>query len=156
MTSPPKELYFEDYPVGQVVQYGQYPITAEEIIEFASRYDPQPFHIDEDLAKDSPFGGLIASGWMTGSVMMRLMVDHYISVASSMGSPGLDEIRWLAPVRPGDVLSVRSTVLDARTSRSKPDRGMIWTAHEVLNQNGDVVMSVKGMGIYRRREAADT
>ncbi|MEZ5658519.1 MAG: MaoC family dehydratase [Burkholderiaceae bacterium] len=154
MTIAPKDRYFEDYRVGEVMQYGQYRITAEEIIEFASRYDPQPFHLDEQAGRDSHFGGLVASGWMTGSVMMRMMTDHYLSRVASMGSPGLDEIRWLAPVRPGDVLCVRSTVLDARASRSKPDRGVIWSEHQVLNQNGEVVMTVKGMGMYRRRGAA--
>ena len=154
MTIAPKDRYFEDYLVGEVMQYGQYRITAEEIIEFASRYDPQPFHLDEQAGRESHFGGLVASGWMTGSVMMRMMTDHYLSRVASMGSPGLDEIRWLAPVRPGDVLSVRSTVLDARASRSKPDRGVIWSEHQVLNQTGEVVMTVKGMGMYRRRGAA--
>jgi acyl dehydratase len=151
MAIEPKERFFDDYPVGEVLEYGQYPVTAEEIVEFAGRYDPQPFHLDESAGRESHFGGLVASGWMTGSVMMRMMVDHYISRVASMGSPGLDEIRWLAPVRPGDVLSVRSTVVDARPSRSKPDRGVIWSEHEVLNQHREVVMRVKGMGMYRRR-----
>ncbi|MEZ5653407.1 MAG: MaoC family dehydratase [Burkholderiaceae bacterium] len=153
MPPAPKDRYFEDYTVGEVLEYGHYPVTAEEIVEFATRYDPQRFHLDEQAGRESHFGGLVASGWMTGAAMMRMMVDHYISQVASMGSPGLDEIRWLAPVRPGDVLSVRSTVTDARGSRSKPDRGVIWTEHQVLNQRREVVMSVKGMGMYRRRPA---
>lgn len=151
MSKDPRERYFEDYPVGEVIEFGRYPVTAEEIVRFASQYDPQPFHLDEAAGRASHFGGLVASGWMTGSVLMRMLVDHYVSRRSSMGSPGLDEIRWLAPVRPGDVLSVRSTVLDARASQSKPDRGVVWSQHEVLNQDRVVVMRVKGMGMYRRR-----
>jgi acyl dehydratase len=151
MSIPVKQRYFEDYSVGEVMQYGDYLITEEEIITFASRYDPQAFHIDPVAAKDSSFGGLVASGWMTGSITMRLMVEHFISPVSSMGSPGLDDIRWLRPVRPGDRLSVRTTVLEARRSQSKPDRGVIQVLWETLNQQGDLVMSMKGYGMYRCR-----
>ena len=147
------ERYFEDYTVGTTDQFGAYEITEREIIDFARRYDPQPFHIDPQAARESSFGGLVASGWMTGAVMMRMMVDHYISRAASMGSPGLDQIRWVRPVRAGDVLHVRITVTAAKRSQSKPDRGVIWFDNEVADQHGEVVMTCKGMGMYRCRGA---
>ena len=130
------------------------PVTEEEILAFARRYDPQPFHVDAKAAGDSIYGGLIASGWMTASLAMRMMVDHYISVPASMGSPGMDELRWLQPVRPGDRLHMQVTVLEARPSQSKPDRGAILFLWEVLNQNAQTVMTLKGWGLYRRRPQA--
>jgi acyl dehydratase len=151
MTIPLKERYFEDYQAGEVLEFGSYTITQDEIIEFAQRYDPQPFHTDPKAAADSIFGGLIASGWLTGSVMMRLMVDHYISPLASLGSPGIDEVRWLKPVRPGDTLRVRVTVIDSRRSQSKPDRGVVYAQQEAINQDGETVMSIKGMALYRCR-----
>ena len=151
MTVPIKERHFEDYQVGDVLEYGDYPVTEEEILEFAGRFDPQPFHTDPQAARDSIYGGLIASGWMTAAVLMRMMVDHFISPASSMGSPGIDELRWLRPVRPGDRLRVRSTVLETRRSQTKPDRGAIQVLDETVNQDGEVVMSMKGWGLYRCR-----
>ncbi len=155
MTVAHKERFFEDYRVGEVVEFGDYPITKEEIVEFAQRYDPQAFHTDEAAAAQSNYGGLIASGWMTGAVMMRMLVDHFVSRTSSMGSPGVDELRWLRPVRPGDRLRVRVTVLEARRSQTKPDRGAILSLDEVINQDGEVVMSVKAWGIYRARSTPD-
>ena len=154
MSVPHRERYFEDYAAGEVVEFGDYLITEEEVIEFAQRYDPQPFHVDKAAAAQSIYGGIIASGWMTGSVMMRLLVDHFISAVSSMGSPGIDELRWHKPVRPGDRLRVRVTVIETRRSQSKPDRGLIHVLQEAINQDGDTVMSVKGMGLYRCRTAA--
>lgn len=152
MSTPAAERFFEDYTVGMVDEFGAYEVTEQEIVEFARRYDPQPFHIDPEAARASVFGGLIGSGWMTGSIMMRLMVDHYISRTASMGSPGLDEIRWVRPVRAGDVLRVRITVTGAKRSASKPDRGVIWFENVVLDaRSGDVVMTCKGMGMYRCR-----
>lgn len=151
MTTPFKERYFEDYAVGEVVEFGDYPITREEIVEFASRYDPQPFHVDEQAATQSNYGGLIASGWMTAGVMMRMLVEHFVSRVASMGSPGVDELRWLRPVRPGDRLRVRVTVLEVRRSQTKPDRGAVLSLDEVVNQDDEVVMSVKGWGLYRAR-----
>ena len=147
------ERYFEDYAAGAVDEFGAYPITEQEIVEFARRYDPQPFHIDPEAARSSIYGGLIASGWMTCSVMMRMLVDHYISRAASLGSPGLDEIRWIKPVRAGDVLRVRVTITGTKRSTSKPDRGTIWMTDEVLNQHGETVMTCKAMGMYRCRQA---
>ena len=154
MSVPIKERYFEDYKVGESFEYGDYTVTEAEIIEFATRYDPQSFHVDPVAARDSVFGGLIASGWMTGSVMMRMAVDHLISPVSSMGSPGIDQLRWLRPVRPGDRLRVRATVLASKRSQTKPDRGVIELLQEAINQDDEVVMSIRGWGMYRCRTAA--
>jgi acyl dehydratase len=147
-----KERYFEDYLPGASAEFGSVKVEEADIIEFAKRYDPQEFHIDPAAAAHGPFGGLIASGWHTGALMMRMLVDNYLSKVSSLGSPGIDELRWLRPVRPGDMLHLRATVLETKRSRSKPDRGMVRTLTEVLNQNGEVVMSVKAMTLIRCRE----
>ena len=120
MTVPIKERYFEDYRAGEVLVVGDHEVTREEIVAFASRYDPQSFHLDDDAGRESIYGGLIASGWMTCSVVMRLLVEHVISPVSSMGSPGVDELRWLRPVRPGDRLRARVTVLETLRSSSRP------------------------------------
>jgi acyl dehydratase len=154
MQVPLKERYFEDYTVGEVHEFGDYLITREEIVEFASKYDPQSFHLDEEAARKSIYGGLIASGWMTAGVLMRMLVDHFISPLSSMGSPGIDELRWIKPVRPGDRLRTRVEIVAARRSRSKPDRGVINFHQQVFNQNGEVVLSMRGMGMYRCRSQA--
>lgn len=154
MTVPYKERFLEDYQVGEVAEFGDYLVTEEEIIDFARRYDPQPFHIDRQAAAESIYGDLIASGWMTGSIMMRLMVDHFVSAASSMGSPGVDEVRWLKPVRAGDRLRLRVTTIDARRSQSKPDRGVVQVLQEMLNQNGETVMSLRGMSLSKCRTPA--
>ncbi len=148
---PFEQRWFEDYRVGEIAEFGDHLVTEAEILEFAKRYDPQPFHIDPQAARQSIYGGLIASGWMTASCAMRMLVDHYISPIASMGSPGVDELRWLAPVRPGDRLRMRVTVMASRPSQSKPDRGMVQFLQEVLNQNAETVMSLKGWGMYRRR-----
>ena len=150
-TLPPGDRYFEDYAPGAVFEYGDIQVTEAAIIEFARRYDPQYLHIDRDAAADGPFGGLIASGWHSVALMMRLLVDRFLPKAASLSSPGIDELRWLKPVRPGDVLRLRVTVLDATPSRSRPDRGVVCTLIEVLNQDRDVVMSLKPMNIFRRR-----
>lgn len=152
MTLPFKERYFEDYVVGETLRYGDYLMTEEEIIGFAKRYDPQVFHIDPEAARRSSFGGLAASGWHTASATMRMLVDHLIPPKASMGSPGIDELRWLKPVRPGDRLRVRSTIIATKRSRSKPDRGIVHVRHETLNQHDEVVMSFTGMAMYRCRE----
>jgi len=149
---PYKQRYFEDYPVGEITEFGDYPVTEQEIVDFAKRYDPQPFHTDPAAARDSHFGGLIGSGWMTASAAMRMMVDHYISPLSSMGSPGIDELRWLRPVRPGDRLRMRVTVVESRRSQSKPDRGMLRFAWEMVNQDNTPVMTMNGWGMYRARD----
>ncbi len=151
MSVPIKERYFEDYQAGEVLEGGHHLVTREEIVAFASRYDPQPFHLDDAAGRDSIYGGLIASGWMTCSIVMRMLVDHVMSAVSSMGSPGIDELRWLRPVRPGDRLRVRVTVTEAHRSSSRPDRGIIRLHQEALNQHDEVVLSMRGMGMYKCR-----
>ncbi|QOT77573.1 MaoC family dehydratase [Cupriavidus basilensis] len=146
-------LYFEDFAVGSKRDLGSHLVTEEEILAFARQYDPQPFHIDKEAAQKSIYKNLISSGWMTCSIMMRLLVDNMTSKAASMGSPGVDEIRWLKPVYAGDTLSVSLVVLDARASSSKPDRGVVHTQWEATNQRGELVCTVKGMGMYGRRPA---
>ena len=126
-------------------------MSRDEIVAFAREFDPQPFHLDEAAAARTIFGGLLASGWHTGSILMRLMWDTFLRDAASLGSPGVDEIRWLQPVRPGDTLRARFTVVEAVPSRSKPDRGVVRSLSEVLNQRGEVVMTVRGMGMFSRR-----
>lgn len=148
---PPLERYFEDYRAGEIFEFGARLITAEEIIQFASLYDPQAFHLDDEAAKKTHFGRLAASGWMTASVVMRMMVDNYISRVSSLGSPGIDELRWSKPVHPGDILRVRVTILETRVSKSKPDRGLLYGLNEAFNQNDELVMSYKGWGFYKAR-----
>jgi acyl dehydratase len=152
LAAPVGQRYFEDYIPGAVCVYGEIAITAEAIVEFARRYDPQPIHADPDAATRGPFGGLIASGWHTIALVMRLLVERYLSHVAAIVSPGIDELRWALPVRPGDVLSVRVTVLEATPSRSKPDRGLVRTFIEALNQRGEVVMSMRAMNFIRRRE----
>lgn len=153
LTTPLQDRYFEDYRVGGSDEFGRIAVEEEEVMAFGRRFDPQPFHIDPVAAEQSVFGGLIASGWHTAGLMMRLLVEHYLSPTASLGSPGIDELRWLKPVRPGDVLSVRVTVLEATRSRSKPDRGIVRTQVEVLNQRREVVMSMKGINLLRCRAA---
>jgi len=151
MDQPMDKLYLDDFKPGDVIECGSVTITEPEIVEFATKYDPQSFHVDAEAAKESFFGGLIASGWQTASLAMRLLVDGYIHRSASMGSPGVDELRWLKPVRPGDTLTVRVNVEEVRPSTSKPDRGVLRSTTEVLNQHGEVVMTMKGMGMFKRR-----
>ena len=148
---PVEDRYFEDYPPGAVYEYGETQVSAEEIVEFARRYDPQDMHVDAEAAARGRFGGLVASGWHTAAVTMRLVVDNFLPKAASLASPGIDELRWLHPVRPEDGLRIRVSVLEATPSRSKPDRGTVRTLVEVLNQDGTVVMSMKPMNIIARR-----
>jgi len=143
--------YFEDFEVGKVIEVGRCTVSEEEIIEFATRFDPQPFHVDREAAANSIYGGIIASGWHTCSMMMRLMVDGFLKNSSSMGSPGLDEIRWLKPVRGGDTLTVTTTALETRPSGSKPDRGVVFTQWTATNQHGETVATVKGRALFGRR-----
>jgi acyl dehydratase len=143
--------YWEDFQPGQVTEIGPVEVTEEEILEFARRYDPQPFHVDPDAAKQSPFGGLIASGWHTTALFMGMFVRRILLDSASLGSPGIDGIRWLAPVRPGDTLTGRVTVDDVQPSSSSPGRGTVFTTSEVLNQDGTVVMTLKARGFFARR-----
>ncbi len=148
---PIDDRYFEDYVEGAVHRCGSIAVEADEIVAFAKRYDPQSFHTDPEAAKRSPFGGLIASGWHTCGLMMRLYAQHYLTQVASLASPGLDELRWLKPVRPGDTLSVRVTVLKAAPSKSKPDRGAVTSFIEVFNQADEAVMTMKAVNIIKRR-----
>ena len=142
--------YLEEFVPGAVYQAGSVRLTEAEIVEFAARYDPQPFHVDADAARASIYGGLIASGWQTVAVTMRLLVDHVFNESASMGSPGVDELRWLLPVRPGDTLSPRVIVLETRPSRSRPDRGVLRFRVEVDNQDGELAMSMVGAAFIAR------
>ena len=128
--------YFEDYVPGASYECGSVSFDQAGIVAFGKEFDPQPFHVDPVAAADSPYGGLIASGWHTASAVMRVLVENYLSAESSLGSPGLDEIRWPHPVRPGDTLRIRATVVEARRSLSKPDRGIVKTLIEALNAEG--------------------
>lgn len=152
--APEADLYFEDYVPGSVHEFGPAVVGEAEIVEFARRYDPQPIHTDPQWARGGPFGGLIASGWHTAAIMMRLLVDQYLPPAASLGSPGIDELRWLRPVRPGDELRVRVTVIEARPSRSKPDRGLLRSRIEVLEAGGSAVMTLTALNMIRRRPDA--
>jgi acyl dehydratase len=145
------ERYFEDYEPGAGFTAGAIAVSEAEIIDFARRYDPQPMHTDPEAAASGRFGGLIASGWHTASLMMRLFATNFLSPQSSVASPGIDELRWLRPVRPGDILSLRMTVLDARPSRSRPGEGVVRSLVEVLNQRGEVVMSLKPISLIACR-----
>jgi acyl dehydratase len=146
--------HFEDFRVGEIVTLGSVTIGQEEIIAFARQFDPQPFHTDPEAAKESAFGGLIASGWHTIALYMRLLVDGMISaMAESQGSPGVDKIEWLKPVRPGDTLSGRVTILELIASKSRPDRGTIRTLGEMVNQKGETVLTMRGIGFFGRRPA---
>ena len=144
-TVPVEERYFEDYVAGSVHEFGSIAVEQDEVISFAQRFDPQVFHTDPELAKSTIFGGLIASGWHTAGLMMRLFADHYLSKVASLGSPGVDELRWKVPVRPIDELSIRVTVRETKRSRSKPDRGIVHSFIEVTNQKREVVMTMKAM-----------
>jgi acyl dehydratase len=152
---PSAERYFEDYPAGHVYEFGSVVMTQEEILDFARKYDPQYFHTDPEGAVQSRFGGLIASGWHTIGVTMRLLVEHYLSHTAAMASPGIDELRWLVPVRPGDTLRARVTKVEAKPSRTKTDRGMVIAKIEALNQRDEVVMSMIGLCIVARRPEAE-
>jgi acyl dehydratase len=152
---PRDDRYFEDYLPGAVYEYGYLTVSEAEILEFARRFDPQPIHTDPGFASTGPFGGLIASGWHTASMMMRLFVDHYLSRVASLASPGIDELRWQAPVRPGDQLRLRATIVEARLSRSRADRGLVRTQGELINQDDRTVLSLVAMNLLGRREPAD-
>jgi acyl dehydratase len=144
--------YFEDFEVGEVTEIGPIGVSDAEIVEFAERYDPQPFHIDPEAAKSSPFGGLIASGWHTTALFMGMFVRGILLDSASLGSPGVEEIRWTAPVRPGDSLTGRVTVTDVQPSQTNPKRGTVFTTSEVFNQDGERVMTLKARGFFARRD----
>jgi acyl dehydratase len=145
--------YFEDFAAGQTFELGSHEFSADDMIRFAREYDPQPMHVDPERARQSIYGGLIASGWHTGGAYMRLLVDNLLGQTESLGSPGLENLRWLKPVRPGDVLSARFTVLESRLSESRPDRGIVRSRGEMINQRGEVVMSIEAVNFFARRPA---
>lgn len=149
MSAP--RMYFEDFFPGQQLELGSRTLSEEEIIRFATDFDPQPFHIDREAAKESIFGELVASGWHTCSTIMRIVVDSVLGNSSSLGSPGVDKIRWMLPVKPGDTLSVRYFTTQVKGSASRPDRGVVWSVWEARNQEGQLVCTIDGMGMYGRR-----
>ncbi len=147
--------YLEDFPVGVRRRLGSKLVDEDEVIRFATEFDPQPFHVDKEAAAQSFYGGVIASGWHTCSMTMRIMVDNYLIDAAALGSPGIDELRWLRPVRPGDTLTVYSTVQEMVPSKSKPDRGVLTTLSEVENQTGEIVMTMRGKTMMKKRPSGN-
>ena len=145
------EIYWEDFKVGDTELMGEKRVDKDEVIAFATAYDPQPFHVDEEAARKSFFGGLIASGWHTCGMVMRMMCDSYLNQSASLGSPGVDNVRWLKPVRPGDTIRATRQVLETRASSSKPDIGIVKSRWDVHNQKGELVMTMEGIGMFRRR-----
>jgi len=153
--SPDRERYFEDYVEGSTYELGKIRINREEMIEYAKQFDPQDMHIDEAKANAGPFKGLIASGWFTGSVFTRLYSVHYLSNVSSMASPGFDDLKWNAPVRAGDLLKCCVMIKEVKRSRSKPDRGIVKTFCEIVNQDEVVVMSINAVNMIACRSSKD-
>ena len=143
--------FWEDFKVGEIEQIGGKKVERNEVIDFARQFDPQPFHVDESAAKSSMYGGLIASGWHTCAMVMRMMCDAYLVKSASVGSPGIDNLKWLKPVRPGDTIHARRTTLESRTSKSRPEIGIVRNLWEVFNQDGELVMTMEGYGMFRRR-----
>jgi acyl dehydratase len=152
--APIDDRYFEDYTPGAVYEYGHLTVTEEEIVAFARQFDPQPIHIDRAYADAGPFGGLIASGWHSAGLLMRLFAGHFLSRVASLASPGIDELRWAVPLRPGDTVRLRTTITETRPSRSKPDRGLVLTTAELLNQDDQCPVSMHPINILRRRSPA--
>lgn len=147
-------LYWEDFEVGQRSVFGAETVTREEMLAFARQFDPQPWHTDEQLAADGWHGGLIASGWLTGALCMRMLVRHILNRSSSMGSPGVESVRWLKPVRPGDMLHLRLETLSRQVHPRRPELGFVNNHFEVLNQHNEVVMSMRSTGMFLLREPA--
>jgi acyl dehydratase len=145
--------YWEDFKAGEVEQIGGKTVGRDEIVAFARQFDPQPFHVDEKAAAESMYGGLIASGWHTCALVMRMMCDAYLLRSASVGSPGIDNLKWLKPVRPGDTIRAQRTTLDTRASKSRPDVGIVRNLWEVFNQDGVLVMTMEGYGMFKRRDA---
>jgi len=149
---PANRQFFEDIKAGQGYEFGTITVSEKDIIDFAREFDPQDFHLDPTKAACGPFGGIVASGWHTTGVVMRLYVDHYLSHVANLGSPGVEDIRWQNPLRPGDTLRIRVTILEARPSRSKPDRGIIRVHVEAINQIGNLVLSMIVVSFMGRRQ----
>ncbi len=148
------KYYWEDLAAGSVLDLGTVTLTAEEIKTFARQFDPQPFHVDEEAAQHSIFGALCASGWHTCALAMRLTVENFLVEAASMGSPGLENLRWLKPVYAGDTLRLKQTIAESRALRSRPDTGLLRSVWEMFNQHGEKVMQMEGYGMFRRRHPA--
>jgi acyl dehydratase len=147
-------IYFEDIEVGSTTRFGAYHVTRDEVIDFARRYDPQPFHLSDEAAAKTHFGRIAASGWHSCAMMMRMLVDHMTETKQAgLGSPGIDELRWLKPVYPGDTLRMESEILEKTASRSRPDMGSYKTATTVFNQHDEPVMTLRSIGLIRRRPA---
>ncbi|WP_413992629.1 MaoC family dehydratase [Labrys okinawensis] len=146
-------LHFEDFPVGEVVTYGSYKLTREAMLAFAREYDPQPFHLDEEAARDTLLNGLAASGWHACAIMMRLNCDGFLLNSTSMGAPGIDEVKWLVPLRPDVTLSVRRTALEARTSKSRPELGFVKFLFELIADEKAVVTTQVCSIMFARRQA---
>lgn len=146
-------VHYEDFVVGEVREMGPRTVTREEIVAFAAEFDPQPMHLDENAAKQTFLGGLAASGWHTCSIMMRLLCDGLILHSTSQGSPGIDEAKWKLPVRPGDALTVRHTILEKRESKSRPGVGLVRQECNVVNQRGESVMEVRFTAMFGKRNA---
>ena len=151
---PAKRYYWEDFPVGRSMALGSTPVTREAVLAFAGQFDPQPFHLDDAAAEASLFGKLSASGWHTCAMTMRLMCDAYLNDSASLGSPGIDELRWLRPVHPGDTLGAEMTVLESRVMKSKPHVGLVLSRWRVFNQEGLDVMTMQGWGMFALRHPA--
>jgi len=154
--TPPDQRYFEDYEVGATYELGTVSVSEEEIIAFAREYDPQVYHVDPEAAKAHYFGGIIASGWHTGCLMMRLYVESYLSSVAALGSPGVDKLRWPRPTRPGDTLALQVTVQSARRSQSKPDRGVVVSYSEFRNQHGEPTMTMLATNLFLCRAPVRT
>jgi len=150
-SDPPSLLYWEDFAPGDEVELGRYTFSEEEIVRFGREFDPQPLHTDARAAAAGFYGGVIASGWHTCAIGMRLMVLSSIGRAASAGSPGVDRIRWLAPVRPGDTLLYRRRILATRPSARRPELGLVKSRTEAVNQRGETVLTMEGWGLFRRR-----
>jgi len=146
--------YWEDLVPGSVRDLGTVTMDAAEIKDFAGRFDPQPFHLDEEAGKRSIFGGLCASGWHTCALAMRLTVTNFLHESSSMGSPGLENLRWMKPVYPGDTLRLQQVILESRPLRTRPDVGLVRSRWEMFNQDGEQVLQMEGYGMFRRRQPA--
>jgi acyl dehydratase len=152
--APAHQRYWEDFKAGETAPMGEARLDAAAIVAFAKAYDPQPFHVDAEAASRSIYGGLIASGWHTVALVMRMMVDSYLNQSASLGSPGVENVRWLKPVRPGDTIRATRTVLETRPSSSRPEMGLVKTRWEVFNQHDELVMSMEGYGMFGRRNVA--
>jgi acyl dehydratase len=150
-SAPMDDRWFEDYSAGSVYEYGYLTVTEAEILEFARQFDPQPIHLDREFAAAGPFGGIIGSGWHSAGLAMRLIADHYRSRVASMASPGVDELRWQVPLRPGDTVKLRTTIAETRPSRSKDDRGLVITQVELINQDHGVPVAFRAMNLVSRR-----